>query len=249
MSSRAAYRVRHYDPKMGRFLSVDPAMDSAMLELPQSWNRYSYALNNPMKYTDPFGLKPCKITLTGADAEAAGVDDGTEVDGECVEATDPETTPWELGWEWLTGTGMRDRQFTDGDKMTEMLKEHPHVQQVAQEVCGGSRDPEGRAGYSLSGLAGVPKYLRDYSTLSTGGLTGNLAVTYLGSFGLSYAASNGGVSMQVTNSSSAASALRPPVIGYTAGWQRTVGSRINQFFSSGPMSTTTQEFNFSIPCQ
>jgi hypothetical protein len=79
-------------------------------------------------------------------------------------------------------------------------------------------------------------------------LTGNLAATYLGSFGLSYAASNGAVNMRATNSSSAASAFRPPVIGYTEGWQQHVGGRINQLFSSGPMSQTTQEFNFSVPC-
>lgn len=134
--------------------------------------------------------------------------------------------------------------------MTDMLKEHHHVQEVAQDVCRGLRAPvSDRAGYSLSGFAGVPKYVGDYSTLATGGLTGNLAVTYLGSFGLSYVASGGGVNMRVTNSSSAASALRPPVIGYTRAWHQNVGRHINQFFSSGPMSQTTQEFNFSVPCQ
>jgi hypothetical protein len=33
--------------------------------------------------------------------------------------------------------------------------------------------------YALGGFSGVPKYLRDYSTLLTGGLTGNIALTYL----------------------------------------------------------------------
>jgi len=42
---------------MGRFTSPDPLMASAYVENPQSWNRYSYALNNPLRYIDPDGMK------------------------------------------------------------------------------------------------------------------------------------------------------------------------------------------------
>jgi RHS repeat-associated protein len=45
---------RVYDPSLGRFLSADPnVQDPSDL---QSYNRYSYALNNPLKYTDPTGF-------------------------------------------------------------------------------------------------------------------------------------------------------------------------------------------------
>jgi hypothetical protein len=37
------------------FLSVDPTWESADLTKPQSWNRYSYVLNNPINLTDPDG--------------------------------------------------------------------------------------------------------------------------------------------------------------------------------------------------
>ncbi|HWS72167.1 MAG TPA: RHS repeat-associated core domain-containing protein, partial [Thermoanaerobaculia bacterium] len=47
--------ARSYDPVWGRFLSVDPTWNSADLSRPQSWNRYSYVLNNPVRYTDPDG--------------------------------------------------------------------------------------------------------------------------------------------------------------------------------------------------
>lgn len=51
------FHARFYDPGMGRFLSVDPAMDvERNLRTPQRWNRYAYALNNPIKYVDPDGL-------------------------------------------------------------------------------------------------------------------------------------------------------------------------------------------------
>jgi hypothetical protein len=95
-----------------------------------------------------------------------------------------------------------------------------------------------------SGTQGVPKYLQDYSTLFTGGLTGNLAVTYLGSYGLSYSVANGTLDIQAWNTSSIASATHPPVIGYTNWWNNNIGNPLNDFFSSGPMSATTQNFDF-----
>jgi RHS repeat-associated protein len=48
--------ARYYSPSWGRFLSVDPAMDvKKNLPEPQRWNRYVYATNNPLKYSDPDG--------------------------------------------------------------------------------------------------------------------------------------------------------------------------------------------------
>ena len=41
---------------LGRFLSVDPVVDPRALRRPQAWNRYSYVLNNPLRYTDPTGM-------------------------------------------------------------------------------------------------------------------------------------------------------------------------------------------------
>lgn len=44
---------RVYDPVLARFLSADPNIqDPTNL---QSWNRYSYVLNNPLAFTDPSG--------------------------------------------------------------------------------------------------------------------------------------------------------------------------------------------------
>ena len=51
---------RMYDPQLGRFLSPDNYVQ--MPDNSQNFNRYSYCLNNPLKYTDPSG-------------EAIGIDD------------------------------------------------------------------------------------------------------------------------------------------------------------------------------
>ncbi|MCR5366225.1 MAG: FG-GAP-like repeat-containing protein [Prevotella sp.] len=44
---------RLYDPALGRFLSPDNYVQ--LPDFSQSFNRYSYCLNNPLKYTDPDG--------------------------------------------------------------------------------------------------------------------------------------------------------------------------------------------------
>ncbi|RLD97622.1 MAG: hypothetical protein DRI92_05310, partial [Aquificota bacterium] len=47
------YNARYYDPALGRFISADTVVPN--LGNPQSLNRYSYVLGNPLKYTDPTG--------------------------------------------------------------------------------------------------------------------------------------------------------------------------------------------------
>jgi RHS repeat-associated protein len=49
-------QARYYSSQHGRFTSVDPLMASASIKNPQTFNRYSYALNSPYKFTDPLGL-------------------------------------------------------------------------------------------------------------------------------------------------------------------------------------------------
>ena len=46
---------RIYDPLLGRFLSADKYVQNPFGS--QSYNRYSYVVNNPLKYTDPSGWK------------------------------------------------------------------------------------------------------------------------------------------------------------------------------------------------
>ena len=45
--------ARLYDPLLGRFLSPDPYVQDP--DFSQNYNRYSYCLNNPLKYTDDNG--------------------------------------------------------------------------------------------------------------------------------------------------------------------------------------------------
>ena len=48
--------ARYYDPKIGRFLAIDPV--GYQEDNLHSFNRYAYANNNPSKYVDPDGELP-----------------------------------------------------------------------------------------------------------------------------------------------------------------------------------------------
>ncbi len=47
------YNARYYDPELGRFIQPDTEIPD--LSNPQSYNRYSYCVNDPLRYTDPTG--------------------------------------------------------------------------------------------------------------------------------------------------------------------------------------------------
>jgi RHS repeat-associated protein len=47
------YNARYYDPELGRFTQPDTEIPD--ISNPQSYNRYSYVLNDPLRYTDPDG--------------------------------------------------------------------------------------------------------------------------------------------------------------------------------------------------
>jgi len=56
------FGARYYGSTQGRFTSADPLLSSGSVYAPQTWNRYSYTINNPLKYTDPFGMYICNGT-------------------------------------------------------------------------------------------------------------------------------------------------------------------------------------------
>jgi hypothetical protein len=53
--------ARLYDPVLGRMISPDNLVNGAFAS--QAYNRYSYANNNPLKYTDPSGNHPVLVAI------------------------------------------------------------------------------------------------------------------------------------------------------------------------------------------
>lgn len=148
-----------------------------------------------------------------------------------------DVTTWEVGLEWLTGERTRHRDFTNGDYFTKLLREHDHIKStltmIKRKIITGNLETlSGDNPYTLSGTGGVGKYLKDYSTLLTGGTTGNLAVTYLGSYQLKWEVitifnKSATIQMTVHNSSTAQSGFRPPVIRYKKWYQNSIGKKID----------------------
>jgi len=235
---------RSLDPQLGRFWQID-----ALSQTLPSFSTYQFANDNPIFFNDPYGLlsdssnpqKLAPVTVTPQKRD--------------------NTSAFGLGVEWLTGTGSREHHFKDGDPFTKLLQKHVHIQDTRNIIAGviknGARgDIKGKNNYTLSGFSGVGKYLRDYSTLMTGGLTGNIAVTYLGSYGLKYEvlsideqSGTAQVHFSVSNTSTIESATHPPVVGYTQWWSNNVGKPLNNFFSTGPLSPTSQTVEWTETIQ
>ena len=74
------YRARYYDPNVGRFLSEDPMRWTGGLDF------YAYATNNPLTWTDPFGL------MVGDEAVTIVLDIGFYAS--CAEAQKREFQPF-----------------------------------------------------------------------------------------------------------------------------------------------------------
>jgi len=67
------FGARYYGSGTGRFLSPDPVVISPELGNPQSWNKYSYAFNNPIGAVDPDGAWPFYIHNAIDEAAFGGV--------------------------------------------------------------------------------------------------------------------------------------------------------------------------------
>ena len=66
--------ARLYDPLLGRFLSPDPYVQAP--DFTQNFNRYSYALNNPLRYSDESGemfFSAALLTAIGISATLGGI--------------------------------------------------------------------------------------------------------------------------------------------------------------------------------
>jgi len=67
------FGARYMSSSMGRFMSVDPSSVSINKFNPQSWNRYSYTYNNPLRFVDHNGKWPAEIHNQIIDAAFPGL--------------------------------------------------------------------------------------------------------------------------------------------------------------------------------
>jgi uncharacterized protein RhaS with RHS repeats len=66
-------QARYFTNVQGRFTGIDPLLPSAKSINPQTWNRYAYVANNPLRFTDPSGMRACfDASCSGSEDEEFG---------------------------------------------------------------------------------------------------------------------------------------------------------------------------------
>ncbi|MCD9188610.1 MAG: RHS repeat-associated core domain-containing protein [Pyrinomonadaceae bacterium] len=93
-------QARYYNATHGRFTSIDPLTASANVKDPQTFNRYTYAMNSPYKFTYPLGLissstnacgQWCRNTATSSEMDTERVGRGFSDEGH--QAADQPNSP------------------------------------------------------------------------------------------------------------------------------------------------------------
>jgi RHS repeat-associated protein len=156
------FGARYYGSKIGRFTTVDPVYtwNDNLLD-PQRWNRYSYGLNNPLKYNDPDGRAVDIIVDVGSITY-----DVADIYATYRTGSSPTTTQWlALGGDalgaavpFVTGVGAAIRagnridDATDAGKATGLAKDGRY--EFPDQAAGGT---------PYVGQSGnIPRRLRDH---------------------------------------------------------------------------------------
>jgi hypothetical protein len=126
------YRARYYDPRLGRFVSADTVVPEP--GNPQAWNRYSYVLGSPLRFTDPSGHQ-C-----------------AEGDMPCWEARWYEAHGYsQEGGDWIF-TG--EHRFRDIDAIRELIEDTGQLTSPLSDGQLPNDSPLDAVGWRLEGSAG-----------------------------------------------------------------------------------------------
>ncbi len=105
------FNARWYDAALGRWAQPDSIVPLGSQGV-QAWDRYAFVNNNPLRYNDPTGhMQACPDGDLGGGCGSAGYP--------VVSTRGDSSTPYDVGVEWLTGTGERHHEFREGDPFTE----------------------------------------------------------------------------------------------------------------------------------
>jgi len=145
------FLYREYSAVQGRWNSPDPAgFGAADPSNPQSWNRYAYALNNPLRYKDPSGLILCDYGPSdngGEDFEDA--DDPNE----CT--SNGGTLPTDQTTVTVNGDSPGDVDTIENGQQIypQIVQSYDANNSLKQQIC--SAIPSGRTTGASGGVGGV----------------------------------------------------------------------------------------------
>ncbi len=141
---------RVYDADIGRFISPDPIVQAPFMT--NSFNRYSYAMNNPLKYTDPTGYS-WQSSNTGT----------CNTDGSMRDSKGNRNGSWSnngrggVSFRDRSGRSRNSQYFTNSNNSNSEIPEFKSISQVTKYDA------------SASGVEAAEKLLADaiFATLST----------------------------------------------------------------------------------
>lgn len=153
--------ARHYNLNLARFLSVDPVGGDPLR--PQSWNGYSYVLNNPLNFVDPTGMM--WFNMNGEWTFYEGVDELSQTvvneDGtiqETVVKGEGTLVTFDGSKRTLFGADGSTQTFpARSDRLDSNLNSQPNL----QDVVGVGPIPEGRWSFN-------PQEIQQYSNSGAG---------------------------------------------------------------------------------
>jgi RHS repeat-associated protein len=183
------YGYRYYDPTTGRWLSRDPSEENGGLNL------YAFLSNNGINFVDYLGWYKIlsQVVQSVGDSPKILEDNSGYLDQPPLSYFSKDHQAVRYGWAWLLGIALETTYFNQDSQMVKDLLDHEGVKQAREKIISDLKgNPAHKAGfdlgaelrgYSLGGLSGVLKYIRDYSVVFTGArLGGNLTATFLGSY-------------------------------------------------------------------
>jgi RHS repeat-associated protein len=118
------FGARYYRSTQGRFTSIDPGNAGAEVDRPQSWDGYSYSINNPLRYIDPDGLRYVQRTLANGKIEYGWC--GTD---ECYNDAIDKNSKDYAGWTTVTFDENHPFEFITtgyGDEHTSRFRLNPN---------------------------------------------------------------------------------------------------------------------------
>ena len=123
---------RLYDPVVGRFLSADPFIQDPGFT--QSLNRYSYCLNNPLKFNDPSGEIWNLLFVWGGNWLAGGMDRWINQKQSFKQAFSPTKNPFVFSTNFSPSNTNRQNNYGFSHPQIVAQKAANHEELVAQQL-------------------------------------------------------------------------------------------------------------------
>ncbi len=149
--------ARYYSSSLGRFQNPDPRVDVQVRD-PQSWNKYAYVRDNPLRFADPRGTERSAL-------ENSGVDGPGQINPEKCPANECSGS---TGFGWSTTyrrkpgegsagghAGRGEEEYGPGDPTNPSLPlyENPVVRDQANEAWARTNNGTARGGLAEAGFA------------------------------------------------------------------------------------------------